>query len=120
MCLLDYIETLKVRKQCTPRRKRRRSSSTKVVGKKPCLLQAQKAASWMKEVGLEKFLLLVLAGGELHQSSLSPNSLKVCVYPTFVYFFMFRIGFASVKKVRLSWVCIHDHLCSPPCRDSKL
>ena len=33
---------------------------------------------------------------------------------------MFRIGFASVKKVRLSWVCIHDRLCSPPCRDSKL
>ena len=73
----------------------RRSSSTKVVGK-PCLLQAQKAASWMKEVGLEKFLLLVLAGGELHQSSLSPNSLKVCVYPTFVYFVHVSHRFASV------------------------
>ena len=39
------------------------------VCKPASLLQGlAKAASWMKEVGLEKFLLLLLSGGELHQN----------------------------------------------------
>ena len=99
MCLLDYIETLKVRKQCTARRfSGGEPAVQRWLAKNPCLLQAQKAASWVKEVGLEKFLLLVLAGVIFFQSSLSPNSLKVCVYPTFVYFFHVSHRFCKCEK----------------------